>query len=126
MAREFRSDLTQEQRSRGFDAITRNGHKIFHRSHEFIPTHINRAEYAQQLLRERIAVWQYRCTGHVAPHRGEFKGYSRLTGSKLNDLHGLGYETTIANYSGPIEAFQEVSQQLVHNRLDVLFTYLKH
>jgi hypothetical protein len=131
MARVFRSDLTQEQRSRGFNAITRNGHKIFYRSHEFIPTHINRAEYAQQLLRERIAIWEHRYeqmdrTGHIAPHRGEFKGYSRLTGSKLNELHGLGYETTIANYSGPIEAFQEVSQQLGHNRLDVLLTYLSH
>ncbi len=131
MARPFRSDLSREQRAKGFNAITRDGHQIFHRGHDFIPTHINRAEYAQQLLSERIAVWEQHYAdmaqqGHTAPHRGEFKGYSRLTGHKLNELRGEGYITTIANFSGPIEAFQEVSQQLGHNRLDVLLTYLTH
>ena len=131
MARTFRSDLSREQRAKGFNAITRDGHQIFHRGHDFIPTHINRAEYAQQLLSERIAVWEQHYAdmaqqGHTAPHRGEFKGYSRLTGHKLNELRGEGYTTTIANFSGPIEAFQEVSQQLGHNRLDVLLTYLTH
>lgn len=131
MARTFRSDLSRNQRAKGFNAITRDGHPIFHRGHDFIPTHINRAECAQQLLSERIDVWQQRYKdmaqqGHTARHSGEFKGYSRLTGHKLNELHGEGYITTIANFSGPIEAFQEVSQQLGHNRLDVLLTYLTH
>lgn len=91
-----------------------------------------RAEYAQQLLSERIDVWEKRRyadmtqQGRTAPHSGDFKGYLRLTGHKLNELRGEGYTTTIANFSGPIEIFQDVSQQLGHNRLDVLFTYLTH
>ena len=77
------------------------------------------------LLKQRWSFY-YRKEGHIAPHSGEFKRYSRLTGHKLNELRGEGYTSTIAKFSGHIESFQEVSQQLGHNLLDVLLTYLTH
>ena len=81
-----------------------NNHKI--------PSHIFRAEYAQTLLKEK--------TEEYKSDRAVLKAYSAL---KIEDKY-KDIETTIKGHRGAVRAFYEVSENLGHNRLDVLTKYI--
>lgn len=82
-----------------------NNHKI--------PKHIFRAEYAQKLLEAKLEA------SESVPR--QWVGYSHLKADKSEYDR---YEVKIGTYRGSAKAFLEVSQNLGHNRLDVLNKYL--
>lgn len=79
--------------------------------------HIHRAEYAQRLLRAKIGAENREI-------QREYKGYSHLNikGLKKEQLEKI--EIKIATFKGSAKSFLEVSENLGHNRLDVLLKYL--
>ena len=79
---------------------------------EHIPKHIFRSEYAQTLLKEK--------TEEYKSDRAVLKAYSGL---KIEDKY-KDMETTIKGHRGAVRAFYEVSENLGHNRLDVLTKYI--
>ena len=79
---------------------------------EHIPKHIFRSEYAQTLLKEK--------TEEYKSDRAVLKAYSGL---KIEDKY-KDIETTIKGHRGAVRAFYEVSENLGHNRLDVLTKYI--
>ena len=85
------------------------------KSHK-LPKHIFRAEYAQGLLKEKLA----EATKWGGVHG--FKPYSDL--DKLPKSEWRNYTTRIGTWQGNAEAFLTVSKALGHNRLDVLLRYI--
>lgn len=88
--------------------------KIKGYKNEHIPKHIFRSEYAKQLFDEKNAMYE---------NNGKHKGYSSLKKSNVKQFEK--WETTIGAKTGSVKAFEIVSQNLGHNRLDVLLRYLK-
>lgn len=89
-----------------------------------VPTHIFRADYAQNKLRELNhrhysgfhTVKKYRRAGHDSSGKQRYEPYlKRLDDSKT-------YQ--IGAYRAQYGAFFELSQSMGHNRLDVLLSYL--
>lgn len=107
--KEFKSKLSSDYilraaKTEPLNLRQSNNHKI--------PSHIFRNKYAQTLLKEKIE--EYKSDSAV------LKAYSSLTiDDKYKDI-----ETTINGTKGSIRAFYEVSENLGHNRLDVLTKYI--
>lgn len=78
--------------------------------------HIHRAEYARRLLENKIK--------NEIEIKREYKGYSHLKTKGLSKKEMSEIETKIGTYKASVKSFIEVSQNLGHNRLDVLLNYL--
>lgn len=79
-----------------------------------IPMHIFRSKYAQKSLEEKIGALKSKID------EPNWVGYRNLRFDDINNNTII----TIGRFTGPAEAFVEVSQNLGHNRLDVLLKYV--
>lgn len=81
-----------------------------------VPKHIFRSLYARELLQEKI--------NQLKDYQTEYRGYSTFTRDELRYSDLSRFDIQIGAYKGNAEAFRFVSQNLGHNRLDVLLKYL--
>ena len=110
--------------SKEFRGMIRNNRPFFKPFGHRVPTHIFRADYAQNKLSELNqkhysgyhAVKKYRRAGHNAQGKQLYSSYMK----QLNNQD----QYRIGAYKASFGAFFELSRNLGHNRLDVLNAYL--
>ncbi len=109
---------------RQYRAMIRDNTPFFQSFSHKVPTHIFRAEYAQNKLQELNRkqysgfheVTKYRRAGHDSTGKQLYSPYQK----KLRDSDSY----QIGSYRASYGAFFELSQNMGHNRLDVLNAYL--